>query len=120
MTGPDVVDRAARLVAAPTSGGGEGAAVALAADILDRAGSTVRRVPLAAVGAGRGVPAATFFIDAGVLARPRMDVVICGPGSPEPAHVVDEHCEVARIVAAVDLFEHAAVRRPAGATEDDR
>jgi acetylornithine deacetylase/succinyl-diaminopimelate desuccinylase-like protein len=47
-----------------------------------------------AVGAGRGAPAATFF--------------------------TDEHCEIARIVAAVDLFERAAMRWAAGAAEDGR
>jgi succinyl-diaminopimelate desuccinylase len=111
MMEPDVVDLAAHASARATL------------DVRTLPGMTSERLlarAREAVGAGRGAPAATFFTDAGVLARPGMDVVICGPGSPDQAHVVDEHCEIARIVAAVDLFERAAMRWAAGATEDGR
>lgn len=49
---------------------------------------------------------ARFFTDASILTSALGDVptVICGPGSPDQAHVVDEWCPVADIPAATAIY----------------
>jgi succinyl-diaminopimelate desuccinylase len=51
-------------------------------------------------------PVARFFTDASVLTKAFGDVptVICGPGSPDQAHVVDEWCEVDDISTATAIY----------------
>jgi succinyl-diaminopimelate desuccinylase len=51
-------------------------------------------------------PVARFFTDASVLTGALGDVptVICGPGSPDQAHVVDEWCEVDQVSAATAMY----------------
>ena len=53
-----------------------------------------------------GTGAARFFTDASILTPALGDVptVIWGPGSPDQAHVVDEHCAVAQIDLAVKEY----------------
>jgi succinyl-diaminopimelate desuccinylase len=58
---------------------------------------------------------ARFFTDASVL-TPALGVpptIVCGPGSPDQAHVVDEFCAVADITAAMQVY--GALLRGAGA-----
>jgi succinyl-diaminopimelate desuccinylase len=52
-------------------------------------------------------PVARFFTDASILtgALGGVPTVICGPGSPDQAHVVDEWCEVDEIPAAVAIYD---------------
>jgi succinyl-diaminopimelate desuccinylase len=52
-------------------------------------------------------PVARFFTDASILtgALGGIPTVICGPGSPDQAHVVDEWCEVDEIPAAAAIYE---------------
>jgi succinyl-diaminopimelate desuccinylase len=49
---------------------------------------------------------ARFFTDASVLTKALGDVptVICGPGSPDQAHVVDEWCEIDQISTATAIY----------------
>lgn len=49
---------------------------------------------------------AKFFTDASVLTKALGDVptVICGPGSPDQAHVVDEWCELHEIGTATAIY----------------
>jgi succinyl-diaminopimelate desuccinylase len=49
---------------------------------------------------------ARFFTDASVLtpALGGVPTVICGPGSPDQAHVVDEFCAVSDVVAATQIY----------------
>ncbi len=61
---------------------------------------------------------ARFFTDASVLtpALGAVPTVICGPGSPDQAHVVDEFCPVADILAAQGMYAgllHAAAEAAA-------
>jgi succinyl-diaminopimelate desuccinylase len=57
---------------------------------------------------------ARFFTDASVFtpALGEVPTVICGPGSPDQAHVVDEFCAIDDIVAAQDIY--AGLLRAAG------
>jgi succinyl-diaminopimelate desuccinylase len=62
---------------------------------------------------------ARFFTDASVLtpALGGVPTIICGPGSPDQAHVVDEFCAVADVTAAEETFGallRAASLRPGG------
>lgn len=64
-----------------------------------------------------GPAVARFFTDASVLtaALGSVPTVICGPGSPDQAHVVDEWCEVAEISTASAIyldFLHAFTESP--------
>lgn len=54
---------------------------------------------------GDGPNVARFFTDASVLtpALGTVPTLICGPGSPDQAHVVDEWCEVDEIATAVAM-----------------
>jgi succinyl-diaminopimelate desuccinylase len=63
-------------------------------------------VRAAAIAADDGAGAARFFTDASVLTPALGDVptVIWGPGSPDQAHVVDEHCPVEQIDRAVQHY----------------
>lgn len=51
-------------------------------------------------------PVARFFTDASILTSALGDVptVICGPGSPDQAHVVDEWCTVTDIPEATAIY----------------
>lgn len=53
-----------------------------------------------------GSPVARFFTDASVLtpALGGVPTLICGPGSPDQAHVVDEWCDLAEITMATDIY----------------
>lgn len=53
-----------------------------------------------------GPAVARFFTDASVLtpALGTVPTVICGPGSPDQAHVVDEWCEVSEIATASAMY----------------
>jgi succinyl-diaminopimelate desuccinylase len=53
-----------------------------------------------------GPRVARFFTDASVLTAALGDVptVICGPGSPDQAHVVDEWCEVDQVETATTIY----------------
>jgi succinyl-diaminopimelate desuccinylase len=53
-------------------------------------------------------PAARFFTDASVLtpALGGVPTLVWGPGSPDQAHVVDEHCPVAHLDLAVAGYQH--------------
>lgn len=53
-----------------------------------------------------GPPVARFFTDASVLTKAMGNVptVICGPGSPDQAHVVDEWCELGEIGTATAIY----------------
>jgi succinyl-diaminopimelate desuccinylase len=53
-----------------------------------------------------GPRVARFFTDASVLTTALGDVptVICGPGSPDQAHVVDEWCEVDQVETATAIY----------------
>lgn len=63
-------------------------------------------VSAAAIASEDGTGAARFFTDASVLTPALGDVptVIWGPGSPDQAHVVDEHCPVEQIDRAVQHY----------------
>lgn len=66
---------------------------------------------------GPGV--ARFFTDASIL-TPRMGMVptlICGPGSPDQAHVVDEWCDTAEIDTATAIYADMLHRLAATSTE---
>jgi len=66
----------------------------------------VRRVAGPHVDLSNGPLAARFFTDASVLTRALGGVptVICGPGSPDQAHVVDEWCEIDQIGVATAIY----------------
>lgn len=53
-----------------------------------------------------GNAVARFFTDASVLtpALGGVPTLICGPGSPDQAHVVDEWCDTAEITTASDIY----------------
>lgn len=53
-----------------------------------------------------GPAVARFFTDASVLTRALGDVptVICGPGSPDQAHVVDEWCPAEEVSVATAIY----------------
>jgi len=63
-------------------------------------------VRAAAIAGDDGTGAARFFTDASILTPALGDIptVIWGPGSPDQAHVVDEHCAVAQIDLAVQQY----------------
>ncbi len=72
----------------------------------DRWVQLVREVAGRQVDLANGPLAARFFTDASVLTRALGDVptVICGPGSPDQAHVVDEWCELAEIGTSTAIY----------------
>lgn len=55
---------------------------------------------------GNEAPVARFFTDASVLtaALGGVPTVICGPGSPDQAHVVDEWCELSEVTMASWIY----------------
>ncbi len=55
---------------------------------------------------GDGPAVARFFTDASILTGALGDVptVICGPGSPDQAHVVDEWCDVDEVRVATQIY----------------
>jgi succinyl-diaminopimelate desuccinylase len=62
-------------------------------------------------GSGAGESGMRYFTDASVLA-PRLGdppVLVCGPGQPEQAHVVDEWCSIPAIDDAVRIYRAAIV-----------
>ena len=77
----------------------------------------VREVVSRHIDLAGGPAVARFFTDASVLtaALGTVPTVICGPGSPDQAHVVDEWCEVSEVATAsaiyVDLL-HAFAEAP--------
>jgi succinyl-diaminopimelate desuccinylase len=66
-----------------------------------------------------GTPVARFFTDASVLTGALGDVptVICGPGSPDQAHVVDEWCEVDQVPVATAIYSDLLRAASRAATE---
>lgn len=56
--------------------------------------------------------AARFFTDAAVLtpALGGVPTVVCGPGSPDQAHVVDEWCDARQVEAAVGIYREVLSR----------
>lgn len=65
-----------------------------------------------------GPAVARFFTDASVL-TPKLDMVptlICGPGSPDQAHVVDEWCDTAEIETTTAMYLHLLHRLAASST----
>lgn len=66
----------------------------------------VRRVTGRRVDLSDGPLVARFFTDASVLttAMGNVPTIICGPGSPDQAHVVDEWCEVDEIGTATAIY----------------
>jgi succinyl-diaminopimelate desuccinylase len=66
----------------------------------------LRRLASAHVALGPTPGVARFFTDASVL-TPALGLpptIVCGPGSPDQAHVVDEFCAVADITAAQEIY----------------
>ena len=55
----------------------------------------------------------TYFTDASVLvsALQASEIVILGPGDPDQAHTLDEHCPVAQIQAAAEVYEDILMTR---------
>jgi succinyl-diaminopimelate desuccinylase len=72
----------------------------------DRWVQLVRQVAARHVDLSNGPLVARFFTDASVLTKALGDVptVICGPGSPDQAHVVDEWCELDQIGTATAVY----------------
>jgi succinyl-diaminopimelate desuccinylase len=66
----------------------------------------VRDVAEQHVDVDQGNVVARFFTDASVLtpALGGVPTLICGPGSPDQAHVVDEWCDTAEITTASDIY----------------
>jgi succinyl-diaminopimelate desuccinylase len=66
----------------------------------------VRRAASRHVDLANSTSAARFFTDASVLtsALGNIPTVICGPGSPDQAHVVDEWCDVDQVGAAAAIY----------------
>jgi succinyl-diaminopimelate desuccinylase len=66
----------------------------------------------------RGHAVARFFTDASVLtpALGGVPTLICGPGSPDQAHVVDEWCDTAEIMTASAIYLGVLQRLAAGPT----
>lgn len=58
------------------------------------------------LGASVHRPPLSYFTDASVLADVlgASEIVLLGPGDPDQAHTVDEHCPVYQIEAAADLY----------------
>ena len=66
-----------------------------------------------------GDAVARFFTDASVLtpALGNIPTVICGPGSPDQAHVVDEWCDTAEIATASAIYLDVLQRSAATSNE---
>ncbi len=78
----------------------------------------VREVAGRHVDLSDGPPVARFFTDASILTEALGDVptVICGPGSPDQAHVVDEWCEIGQVGTATAIYADLLRSASAAAT----